>query len=175
MLSRVIARLRPQCETLLLSANGEPARFSAFGLPVLADPIDGFPGPLAGVLAALDWTAANRPQCEHVVSVAADCPFLPRDLVDRLQQARISQDARLAVAASGGRCHHVIALWDVTLRDDLRHALVSEKLRKVAAFASRHTSATVEWPIAPLDPFFNANTLDDLLRAERLAALDARG
>src|SRR5581483_5390807 len=108
ILERVIARLSSQCDGLILNANGDPARFAAFGLPVIADGVQDFPGPLAGVLAALDWAAAERPEIDHVLSAAADCPFLPRDLVARLDRARIKQDAQLAVAASGGQSHPVI-------------------------------------------------------------------
>src|ERR1700749_106723 len=113
---RVIARRKPQCEGRILNANGDPARFVAFGLPVISDNVSDFPGPLAGILAALDWTAANRPKVEWILSAAADCPFLPRDLVARLQQARIEQGAQLAVAASAGQTHPVIGLWRVALR-----------------------------------------------------------
>jgi molybdopterin-guanine dinucleotide biosynthesis protein A len=174
LLERVIARLQPQCAPLLLNANGDPARFASFGLPVIADSVADFPGPLAGILAALDWTAAHQPQVQWILSAAADCPFLPRDLVVRLHQARAEQDAELALAASGGQSHPVIGLWPVGLRDRLRHALVVEDLRQVSRFAARYRLATVSWPTTPLDPFFNANTVDDLAEAERLAALDDR-
>jgi len=172
ILERVIARLRPQCDGLILNANGDPARFAGFGLPVVADSVAGFPGPLAGVLAGLDWVAANRPDVGWVLSAAADCPFLPRDLVARLHQARIEQNAQIAVAASGGQSHHVIGLWGVGLREELRHALVTEHIRKVERWMARYKIATVTWPAEPLDPFFNANTADDLTEAERLAVLD---
>ena len=172
ILERVIERLAPQCDQLILNANGDPSRFTAFGLPVIADNIEGFAGPLAGVLAALDWSAANRPETEWVLSAATDCPFLPRDLVERLHQARIAEDAQIAVAASGGHVHHVVALWNVSLRDELRHALVAEDIRKVGYWMARYKLATVMWPDKPLDPFFNANTIEDISEAERLAALD---
>jgi molybdenum cofactor guanylyltransferase len=172
ILDRVIARLAPQCDGLILNANGDPARFAAFGLPVIADTVQDFPGPLAGILAALDWTAANRPDVGWILSAAADCPFLPRDLVARLQQARIQQDAQLAVAASAGQTHPVIGLWSVALRKQLRHALVVEDIRKIDRWTARYRLATVAWPAEPLDPFFNANTMDDIAEAERLAALD---
>jgi molybdopterin-guanine dinucleotide biosynthesis protein A len=172
ILDRVIARLEPQCDGLILNANGDPARFSAFGLPVIADSVADFPGPLAGILAALDWAAANRPDVGWIVSAAADCPFLPRDLVARLQQARIAEDAELAVAASGGQTHPVIGLWRVSLREQLRHALVVEDVRKIDRWTARFRLATVTWPAEPLDPFFNANTMEDIAEAERLAALD---
>jgi len=172
ILERVIARLRPQCDTLVLNANGDPARFVSFGLPVIADSVANFPGPLAGILAGLDWAAENRPDAEWVLSAAADCPFLPRDLVARLQRARIEQNAELAVAASGGQSHPVIGLWSVGLREELRHALVKEDIRKIDRWTARYPLATVTWPTEPVDPFFNANTVNDLAEAARLAELD---
>jgi molybdopterin-guanine dinucleotide biosynthesis protein A len=172
ILERVIARLAPQCDGLVLNANGDPARFAAFGLPVIADGVENFPGPLAGILAGLDWAAAHRPDVEWIVSAAADCPFLPRDLVARLQQARADIDAQLAVAASDGQSHPVIGLWSVALREHLRHALVVEDIRKIDRWTARYKLATVTWPTTPLDPFFNANTMDDIAEAERLAELD---
>jgi molybdenum cofactor guanylyltransferase len=172
ILERVIARLQPQCDGLVLNANGDPARFAAFGLPVISDDVADFPGPLAGILAALDWTAAYRPNVEWILSAAADCPFLPRDLVRRLHQALSEQNAQLAVAASGGQSHPVIGLWSLALRDELRHALVVEDIRKIDRWTARYKLATVTWPTTPLDPFFNANTVADIAEAERLAALD---
>lgn len=172
ILERVIARLESQCDPLLLNANGDPARFAAFGLPVIADTVAGFAGPLAGVLAALDWAVVHRPQAKWILSAAADCPFLPRDLVARLHAARREHNARIAVAASGGQSHHVVALWSVDLREELRHALVVEQAHGVGRWIARHQPATVSWPVVPLDPFFNANTTDDLIEAERLAVLD---
>jgi molybdenum cofactor guanylyltransferase len=173
ILERVIARLSPQCDGLILNANGDPARFAAFGLPVIADSVADFPGPLAGILAALDWMAANRPDVLLVLSAAGDCPFLPRDLVSRLHDALVKENAQLAVAASGDQSHPVIGLWSVSLRDELRHALVVEDVRKIDRWTARYKLATVNWPIEPLNPFFNANTVEDIAEAERLAALDA--
>jgi len=172
ILERVIARLQPQCDGLILNANGDPARFAAFGLPVIADSVADFPGPLAGILAALDWMAEHRPQVKFVLSAAADCPFLPRDLVARLEAARAAQDAELAVASSGGQTHPVIGLWSVKLRGELRHALVEEDIRKIDRWTARYKLATVSWPTTPVDPFFNANTVGDIAEAERLAELD---
>lgn len=172
ILERVIARLAPQCDGLILNANGDPARFASFGLPVVADTVEGFAGPLAGILTALDWTATHKPDVQWVISAATDCPFLPRDLVARLQRARIETDAQLAVAASGGQTHPVIGLWNVGLRSELRHALVVEDMRKIDRWTARYKLATVTWPIASIDPFFNANTVEDVAEAERLAALE---
>ena len=172
ILARVVARLTPQCEGLVLNANGAPARFASFGLPVIPDSVENFPGPLAGILAGLDWVAANRPEISWVLSAAADCPFLPRDLVARLHRARTDENAELAVAASAGQSHPVIGLWSVALREELRHALVVEDVRKIDRWTARYRLATVTWPAEPLDPFFNANTVDDIAEAERLAELD---
>ena len=172
ILERVIARLGSQCDGLILNANGDPARFAAFGLPVIADSVADFPGPLAGILAALDWMAIHRPDVRMVLSAAADCPFLPRDLVARLEAARVAKHAELAVASSDGQTHPVIGLWSVRLRDELRHALVKEDIRKIDRWTARYPLATVTWPAEPLDPFFNANTVEDIAEAERLAALD---
>ena len=172
ILARVIARLAPQCECLVLSANGDPERFASFGLTVIADEVKDYPGPLAEILAALDWAAANRPNAAWIVSAPGDCPFLPRDLVARLREAVIAEDAELAVAASQGQSHPVIGLWNVASRDALRHALIVEGLRKVGQWTARCRVATVAWPAEPIDPFFNANTVDDLAEAERLAATE---
>ena len=174
ILARVVARLDPQCECLAINANGDPRRFASFGLPVIADGVKDFPGPLAGILAALDWAAASRPNSAWILSAPADCPFLPRDLVPRLSQALIAEKAELAVAASKGRSHPVVGLWSVASREALRRALAVEGLRKVSQWTARFRLARVEWPTEPLDPFFNANTVDDLAEAERLAAIDDR-
>ena len=175
ILARVIARLAPQCECLLLNANGDPVRFASYGLPVIADGVEHYPGPLAGILAGLDWAAIHRPKAKWVLSAPGDCPFLPRDLVKRLRQTMQAEGAELAVAASQGRSHPVIGLWNVASREALRQALVVEGLRKVDDWTGRFRVATVEWPAEPFDPFFNANTIDDLAEAERFAAIEDRG
>lgn len=170
ILAHVIERLSPQCDGLLLNANGDPARFAAYGLPVVADSVPDFAGPLAGILAGLDWLAANRPDRQWLVSVAADTPFIPRDLVARLHAAREEANVPLACAASGGWTHPVIGLWPVALREELRHALTVEDERKIDRWTARHGVVSVEWPTEPVDPFFNANRPDDLAEAERLHA-----
>lgn len=170
ILAHVIERLGPQCDGLLLNANGDPARFTDYGLPVVADSVPDFAGPLAGVLAGLDWLAANRPGADWLVSVAADTPFIPRDLVARLHAARMMAGLPLACAASGGWTHPVIGLWPVSLREDLRHALTVEDERKIDRWTARHGVVSVEWSAEAVDPFFNANRPDDLAEAERLHA-----
>ena len=171
ILDHVIERLAPQCASLILNANGDPARFDAWGLPVVPDDVPDFAGPLAGVLAALDWTALHHPAIEWVVSVAGDCPFLPRDLVARMQTERTAMQAELAVAASGDQSHPVVGLWKVSLREALRHALVVEECRKIDRWTARYSLVTTRWPVTPVDPFFNANTPDDVAEAEALARL----
>jgi molybdopterin-guanine dinucleotide biosynthesis protein A len=173
LLERVIERMRPQVETLVLNANGDPTRFASFGLPVVPDSIPDYAGPLAGVLAGLDWTAEHRADCTHVVSVATDAPFLPRDLVSRLVRGMENCGADLACAASGGQPHPVIGLWPVRLREDLRHAVVDEMVRKVDVWTARHRLATVPFPREPIDPFFNANRPEDLATAAALLAAES--
>lgn len=170
ILDHVIARLGPQCAGLLLNANGDPARFARWGLPVVADDVPGFAGPLAGILAGLDWAAANQPGAVALVSVAADTPFIPRDLVARFVAESAAADAALACAASGGWTHPVVGLWPVAIRHELRRALVEEDERKIDRFTARYPLARVEWPVAPVDPFFNVNTPEELEEAGRLLA-----
>ena len=169
ILAHVIDRLRGQCDALILNANGDPARLVIFGLPVVADTVPGFAGPLAGVLAGLDWIAAHRPQTEWLLSVAADTPFIPDDLAMRLHQARSAAGTPLACAASAGRQHHAIGLWPVALREDLRRALTAGE-RRLGRWTQAHGVTAAQWPSEPLDPFFNVNTPEDLAEAERLAA-----
>jgi molybdopterin-guanine dinucleotide biosynthesis protein A len=170
ILQRVLECLAPQCDGVIINANGDPARFADTGLPVIADSVPDFAGPLAGILAGLDWAAANAPQCEWLVSVPGDCPFLPKVLVMRLHEARAAAGTPLACARSGKWRHPVVALWPVELREDLRRALVAEGLRKIEIWTARHGVGIAEWPAEPVDPFFNVNTPEDATRAEALAA-----
>src|SRR5215469_16378306 len=173
LLDHVIERLRPQVAGLVLNANGDPARFASYGLPVVSDSIPDYAGPLAGILAGLDWTAENCPDCPLIVSVATDAPFLPRDLVARMAVALTNEHADLACAASGGQPHPVIGLWPVRLREDLRRAVVDEGVRKVDAWTGRHRLAVVPFSDRPIDPFFNANRPEDLDQAAALLTVKA--
>jgi molybdopterin-guanine dinucleotide biosynthesis protein A len=170
ILAHVIERLQPQCARLVLNVNGDPARFAGFELPVVGDDVPGFPGPLAGILAGLDWVAANVRDCEWAVSVAADTPFIPRDLVQRLQAARLNDACDIAVAVSGGRTHPVIALWPIALGTELRRALTQDGERKIDRFTGPYRVAEVRWPNEPYDPFFNVNEASDLIVADSIAA-----
>ena len=170
LLDLVIERMRPQVSVLVLNANGDPARFAAHGLPIVADSVAGNPGPLAGVLAGLDWAAEHCADCPLVVSVPTDAPFLPADLVARMAAKLRAEAADLACAASGGQAHPVIGLWPVRLREDLRRAVVEEGVRKVDVWTARHRLAVVPFPDRPVDPFFNANRPEDLDRAAALLA-----
>jgi molybdenum cofactor guanylyltransferase len=171
LLAHIVERVRPQVGRLILNANGDPARFAGFGLEVVADGIEGFAGPLAGILAAMDWAVAHAPEARWLASFPCDAPFLPADLVTRLHAAAEAADRPLACAVSAGRTHPVVGLWSLALRDDLAHALVAEDVRKIDRWTARHGIAEVTWPAEPVDPFFNANRPDDLAEAGRLLAL----
>ncbi len=171
ILARLIERVRPQVDALVLNANGDPARFAAFGLPVAPDPIPDSAGPLAGVLAGLDWATANHPQVHYIVTVPADGPFLPRNLVRHLADTLATEDAELVTAASGAQTYPVVGLWPVQCRAALHDALTKEGVRKVDAWTRRFRRAVATFPAEPVDPFFNANTPGQLAEAERLAAL----
>jgi molybdenum cofactor guanylyltransferase len=170
LIARVIDALKPQCAALVINANGDATRFSDFATPVVADGVPGFLGPLAGVLAGLDHFAMRHPEIAFAVSVATDTPFLPADLVTKLHQARDAARADIAIARSDNFAHPTFALWPITIRDDLRHALMQEDLRRVTAFFARHACAYADWDVAPIDPFFNVNTAADLREAKAMLA-----
>ncbi|QDL92394.1 molybdenum cofactor guanylyltransferase MobA [Paroceanicella profunda] len=172
LLDRVIARIAPQAGALALNANGDPARFDGLGLPVIPDSLPDRPGPLAGVLAAMDWAAAAG--APRVVTVAADTPFFPPDLVARLAAAGAAQGQPIALAATprpgGGLSRHpTFGLWDTGLRAQLRRAL-AEGLRKVVLWTDAQGCASAEFGAGGFDPFFNVNTPDDMAEAERMIA-----
>jgi molybdopterin-guanine dinucleotide biosynthesis protein A len=168
ILAHVVSRLSPQVEALALNANGDASRFHGFDLPVLADTFGNFSGPLAGVLAGLEWTAANT-DLDRIVSAAADTPFLPCDLAQKLAAANEANTDKIAVACSGGRRHPVFALWPVSMRVALKSALMAGE-RRVFSFLEAQGCVDVEFPAAQwgerlVDPFFNINTPSDLAEA----------
>jgi molybdopterin-guanine dinucleotide biosynthesis protein A len=171
ILDRVLATLSGQCIDIIINANGNPKRFADTGCTVVPDNVEGHPGPLAGILAGLDWLAAQNNGIEWMVSVPGDCPFLPDDLVERLHQARrqMGTGVPLACARSGEWRHPVVGLWPLALRADLRKALVDEDLRKIEVWTARHGVAIADWPVEPVDPFFNVNTPEDAAAAARIA------
>ena len=180
MLGRVIDRLRPQVGRMVINANGDPKRFAQFGLPIVADTIEGHEGPLAGLQAGLQWARAETPDARFIASVAADTPFIPDDLVARLLAALDDAGASSAIASSGGEWTPVVGLWSVALADALAEAM-RQGVRAVHRFATARGSAVVEFPFVEIggeriDPFFNVNTPADLEKARALlAAEQARG
>lgn len=170
LLAHVIARAQPQVHALAINANGDPARFSEFDLPVVADSIEGFAGPLAGILAGLDWAAAHLPGAHWLASFAGDAPFLPVDMVARLLDGVAVPGCVLATVSSAGRSHPVFGLWPLALRGALRKAIVDEDVRKVDVWTARYSLTTVDFEAEPHDPFFNANRPDDLSEAARILA-----
>ncbi|TAN56249.1 MAG: molybdenum cofactor guanylyltransferase MobA [Rhodospirillales bacterium] len=171
LIAYAVERLQPQATALAISANGDPARFASFGLPVLPDPLPDFPGPLAGILAGMDWAKAVCPDCRWLLTVPCDTPFLPADLAANLLKAVDRDGARLALAASEGKDHPVIALWPLALAEDLRRALLTEGLHKVGQFAARYKKALADFPAQDgTDPFMNVNTPQELKLAEKIVA-----
>ncbi len=168
ILDHILERLRPQVEAIAINANGDPARFATFGLPVLPDLLEGHQGPLAGVLTGLAWAREMCPDARWLVTVPGDGPLVPLDLVARFVARAQEEGADLACAASGGRSHPVIGLWPLALYDDLHAAVVDEEIRKVDRWTARHRLVEVAWPNAPYDPFFNANRPEDLAAAEEI-------
>lgn len=173
VLHHVAARMAPQVQALALNANGDPARFAHLGLTTVADDLADFPGPLAGILAAMEWAAGL--DFDAVATIAGDTPFLPGDFVERLAAAVSGAPGTIAVASSAGRRHPTSALWPVGLRHALRRAITDDDERRVTAFINRHPNVDVEFPFAGMgglqvDPFFNINTPADLAEARRIAS-----
>ncbi len=167
ILARIARIVALQVGPLLLNANGDPARFG-LDLPTVEDTVPQNPGPLAGILAGLDYAAECLPQVSRLLTVPADCPFLPADLVTRLEEAAGKDGA--ACAASGGRVHGVVGLWPISARNTLRRLLLEDGQRRVDAWLATVGAAAVEWPVVPFDPFFNVNTPDDLAAAAAIVA-----
>jgi molybdopterin-guanine dinucleotide biosynthesis protein A len=170
ILAHILGRFRSQVGCVVLNANGDPRRFAGFGAPVAPDTVEGFAGPLAGILAGLRWTSAHAPDAVAMVSVASDAPFLPLDLVARLRDGAAAAGLPLACAASAGRTHPVFGLWRLDLAEDLERALRDEDLRKVDRWTARHGCARIEFGRDDGDPFFNVNRPEDLTAAEEMLA-----
>ena len=172
MIAHALDRIRPQVSEVVLNANGDPQRFAKFGVPVVADVTDGAQGPLAGVLAGLLWARAHRPDIQHIVTASSDAPFLPRSLVATLKSHMQTHAKPIALAASGGHNHPVIGVWPVNLADDLQNQLKAG-VRKVVQWTAQHGFVTVDFPFfdhagRSIDPFFNANTPEELDEARAI-------
>lgn len=174
LLQRVIDRTRPQVSTMLLNINGDPSRFAAFDLPVRSDIVEGYAGPLAGILTGMEWVRETLPGVHWLVSLATDTPMMPEDLVARLLAAVTEEGADIGCAQSGETRHPVFGLWPVRLAADLRRALVEEDIRKVELWMSRYKVAHAAWTGGRADPFFNLNTPEDVVRFDQLLK-DERG
>ncbi len=170
LLEHVIERAASQTDHLILNANGDPARFEGFSLPVVADTFAGFAGPLAGILTGLEWARDNLPQAQWIVTMATDTPFFPQDLVQRFVAAVAAEDADMAMATSDNNRHPVFGLWPVRLADDLRHALTAQGVRKVLHWTDRFNLVQVDFSTPTFDPFFNVNRPEDLAQAQKLMA-----
>jgi molybdopterin-guanine dinucleotide biosynthesis protein A len=172
LLEHAIARARPQVSDLLISANGDPSRFARFGFPVLADRVQGFLGPLAGILTGLEWMRANRPDARWLASFACDCPFFPTNMVERLVKMAIERRIWITMAASAGRHHPVFAVWSAEISDSAESVLVQGGYRKMDDWTAAFTHRRLIFRARPFDPFFNINTPDDVAKAETLLAAE---
>ena len=168
ILAHVIARIESQVATLALNTNGDPARFTEWGLPVAADAIPGHPGPLAGIHAGMEWARAHHPDIVDIVSIPTDTPFLPVDLIERLQAVRDADRAEIAVASSNGQAHPVVALWPVRLAAEVHRLVTEDGMRRVTDFTRRYNVAYADFPVTGTDPFFNVNRAADLELAQSL-------
>jgi molybdopterin-guanine dinucleotide biosynthesis protein A len=169
LIGHVLARLTPQAGRTVINANGDPARFARFALPVVADTVGGQAGPLAGILAAMTWAAHEAPRARWVAVVPADTPFIPLDLVTRLREAAADGGA-IAVARSAGIIHHVVGLYPAALMGALGDWLANGRDLSVRGFLAGQETIAVDFAgEAGADPFFNVNTPADLAAAEAIA------
>lgn len=174
LLEVAIERARPQVDQLLLNANGDLARFDPFDLPKATDIVDGYAGPLAGILTAMSWARENHPEAEWVLSIASDTPFYPGDLAQRLLAQATADKALIAVAESGERIHPVFGLWHLSLMEDLRKSLVEEDTRKIFRWMKQHPWTQVSFDVTEngIDPFFNVNSPQELKQAQALFTVE---
>ncbi|WP_179957601.1 molybdenum cofactor guanylyltransferase MobA [Exilibacterium tricleocarpae] len=162
LIEHVIDRAAPQVTRLLLSINGDAAPYRRYGLPLLADALPGFGGPLAGILSALRWLRQHQPDSNWLASFAVDTPFIPADTVARLQAATERDHTLIACPRSGGRQHPVCGLWSPALLPELEDFLLVQKQHKVGRFLQQCAVSRVDFEAAGIDPFFNINTPQDL-------------
>jgi molybdopterin-guanine dinucleotide biosynthesis protein A len=170
LLDRVIERIKPQVDHLIINANNKNISLSSYGLPIVADTIQGYAGPLAGILTGLEWIREHASECKWLGSFPSDAPFVPLDCVRKMHECAVENDAEVVCAVSGGRTHPVCALWRVELAEDLRNAMIEENMRKIDLWTSRYKISELEFSNQPYDPFFNVNRPEDLTQAEKIAA-----
>jgi molybdopterin-guanine dinucleotide biosynthesis protein A len=170
LLGRAIARAKPQVQDLIINANGDPARFAVYGLPVIADRVQGFLGPLAGILSALEWMRAHRPNARWLASFACDSPIFPTDMVEQLVSLARETQSRITVAESGGRTHPVFAVWSAEIAETSESVLVKDGFRKVEDWIAGFPHRSLGFSVDPVDPFLNVNTPGQLAFAEDFIA-----
>ena len=168
LLEHVLSRVSAQVGPLIINANGDPARFKRYGLPIIPDVVSGHVGPLAGIHAGMQWVATSMPNCNWMVSFATDSPFLPLNLVELLSRSMDGDKKKIVCASSNGRKHPVFALWPVALRNDLRDAIMLEGMRKIDMWTKRYSTTIVDFDSTKIDPFFNVNSPDDFNAAETI-------
>jgi molybdenum cofactor guanylyltransferase len=166
LIERAIARASVQVADLIINANGDPRRFASLGLPVVPDRVGGFAGPIAGILAGFEWMRKERPKARWLASFSCDTPFFPMDMVARLIDKARSEKAKVAVAESGSRLHHVFAVWSADISASSEEILLQRGLRKMGDFVATFSNTSVSFDADPIDPFVNINTPEELARAE---------
>lgn len=171
ILEHVIERAKPQVGQLILNANGDLSRFERFGMTVIPDVVEGYAGPLAGILSVMEWARDHSPMTRWIATFPGDAPFVPLDFVETLMAGIEKDGAELACAASNGRTHPVCGVWDVNLADALRRSLIGEDLRKIDLWTARYAFSTVDFAVSEIDPFFNINRPEDLVAAEHTLTL----
>jgi len=168
LFEHVLERLSPQCDSIIISSNKESQQLSSYDLPIIKDSLEGLLGPLAGLLACMQWVRKHQPGVQWIASVPVDTPFIPQNLVSTLYQSMLENTADIACATSNGRTHPVIALWPIRLLDDLEAALSKENIRKIDLWTSRYKVSLPDFSDSLLDPFYNINCHEDLVHAEAL-------
>lgn len=168
LLQHVLARIAAQVSAIALSTREAALTEIAPSLPLLPDRHADRRGPLAGILAGMDWARAAHPGTRWLLSLPVDCPFLPVDLVPRLLARAALGDVRVVVAASCGAEHRAVALWDVTLADELEAVVEAAEDLSIRRFYRCFPHAAVDFPMEEgRDPFFNINTPEALGRAQQ--------
>ena len=168
LIDHIVGRVRPQTDDLIINSPSSNELLEKRNLPIIPDSIQGYAGPLAGILTGMEWVLKNKSECHWIVTFPSDAPFIPKDCVEKMKICAEKEKANIVCSASGGRAHPVCALWRVDLADDLRKAMLNEEMRKIDLWTARHRLAVVEFLNQPFDPFFNINNVGDMERAEEI-------